>query len=373
VSQRDGSSGIELAPLEISSRVPRLRQQLGAAGSEAILVSKIDNVHYLTGFTGSAGLVYVDADRLVAMTDGRYRDQITEELAAADVQADIVVGRLGEQRDALRKLVSSSTRLALEASNVSWAERNELARLLPGVTLVPTEGVVEALRRVKDPGELARIERAAEIADIALAQVKTRLAQEISERDFAAELEFEMRMRGADGPSFDTIVASGPNAALPHARPSARRIVENELVVIDFGALVDGYHSDMTRTLCAGTPSRQLADAADAVLAAQRAGVRTVRAGVPACDVDAACRGVLEEADLGHAFVHPTGHGVGLEIHEAPLLAAGVTEALRLGAAVTVEPGAYLPGIGGIRIEDTVVVEDQGARALTRSTKDITL
>lgn len=369
---RDGSSAA-LAPLEISSRVPRLRDQLGDAGCEAILVTKIENVRYLTGFTGSAGALFVGAERLVAITDGRYADQIAEQLSAAGVDADVVIGRLAEQRAALRKLVPHSTRLGLESGHVTWAERNDLARTLPGVILVPTEGVVEALRRVKDAGELARIERASDIADIALAQIKTRLAEDISERDFAAELEFEMRQRGADGPSFDTIVASGPNAALPHAQPSGRRILENELVVVDFGALVDGYHSDMTRTLCVGNPSRQLAEAADAVLAAQRAGVRAVRAGVPACDVDAACRSVLEDADLGRAFVHPTGHAVGLEIHEAPILAAGVTEPLRLGAAVTVEPGAYLHGIGGIRIEDTVVVEEQGARALTRSTKDMTL
>jgi Xaa-Pro aminopeptidase len=233
---------------------------------------------------------------------------------------------------------------------------------------------VEALRVVKDEGELARIEMAADIADVGLAQVKEHLKSEPTEQQFALELDFEMRRRGADRVSFETIVAAGPNAALPHHEPSDRRIVPGELVVVDFGAEVDGYRSDMTRTLCVGkVGAPELLDLLDAVLVAQRAGVRALRPGVSGAEIDSACRDSLERAGYADLFVHGTGHGVGLQIHEAPAIAAGSTDILVEGAVVTVEPGAYISGVGGVRIEDTLVVTATGARALTKSTKDTIL
>jgi Xaa-Pro aminopeptidase len=243
-----------------------------------------------------------------------------------------------------------------------------------GGTLVATHGVVEELRMVKDAGEVARVERAADIADVGLAQVKERLKEGLTEDQFALELDVEMRRRGADGVSFETIVAAGPNGALPHHQPSDRRIAPGELVVIDFGAEVDGYRSDMTRTLCVGgVGAPELLDVLDAVLVAQRAGVRAVRPGATGAEVDAACRISLETAGYGELFIHGTGHGVGLQIHEAPAIAAGSTDILVEGAVVTVEPGAYISGVGGVRIEDTLVVTATGARALTKSTKDTIL
>jgi Xaa-Pro aminopeptidase len=233
---------------------------------------------------------------------------------------------------------------------------------------------VESLRRVKDAGELARIELAADIADIALAQVKERLAAEITEAQFGLELDFEMRRRGADEVSFETIIAAGPNASLPHHSPSARRIEPGETVVVDFGALVDGYHSDMTRTFSVGElASAEMADILDAVLVAQRAGVRALRPGVTGAEVDEATRGSLARAGFGAHFTHGTGHGVGLDIHEAPSVGAGSADILEEGAVVTVEPGVYIPGLGGVRIEDSLVITATGARALTKSTKDTIL
>ena len=372
---RDRSS---LPPMDVAGRLGRLRAQLPDAGCDALVVTSMVNVRYLTGFSGSAGALLVTADQALLVTDGRYRDQSAEQLAAAGVEAVIEIGRPAKQLEAINGATRGVRRLGLEADDITWSGKEQLAAGLACVTsggsLVATRGVVEALRIVKDVGELARIEAAADIADVAFAQVKERLKQGPSELEFAVALDFEMRERGADGVSFETIVASGANGARPHACVSDRRIAPGELVVIDFGAEVDGYRSDMTRTVCVGTVgSAELLDIFDAVLVAQRAGVRTLRPGATGGEGDAACRESLSRAGFGDLFLHGTGHGVGLQIHESPAIAAGAADILAEGAVVTVEPGAYLPGVGGVRIEDTFVITATGARALTKSTKDTIL
>jgi Xaa-Pro aminopeptidase len=375
VNGRDRSS---LPPMDVAGRLERLRARLPGAGCEALLVTSLVNLRYLTGFSGSAGMLLVTSDRALLVTDGRYRDQSAEQLAAAGVEATIEIGRPPEQLEAIDGATRGLGPIGLEADDITWSGKQRLASGLSCIasagSLVATRGVVEALRIVKDAGELARIEAAADIADVALAQVKDRLKQGPTELEFAVALDFEMRHRGADGVSFETIVASGPNGARPHAEVSDRRIAPGEFVVIDFGAEVDGYRSDMTRTVCVGpVQSSELLDIFDAVLVAQRAGVRTLRPGVTGGEVDAACRESLALAGFGDLFVHGTGHGVGLQIHEAPAIALGGTDILAEGAVVTVEPGAYLGGVGGVRIEDTLVVTATGARALTKSTKDTIL
>jgi Xaa-Pro aminopeptidase len=213
---------------------------------------------------------------------------------------------------------------------------------------------------------------AARIADEALARVRHRLAEGPTEEEFALELDFEMRRGGATGPSFETIVASGPNGAKPHHRPSGRRIERGELVVVDFGALVDGYCSDMTRTLCVGEPASATARRmVDVVAESQRAGVEAVRAGAEGKAVDEVCREIIAEAGWADAFLHSTGHGVGLDIHEAPTVSTSSTDTLVAGHVVTVEPGVYLPEHGGVRIEDTMVVTDEGCIILTNATKEL--
>ncbi len=363
----------ELQAMDVAGRLPRLREHLDEQGCDALLVTKLENIRYLTGFTGSAGLLLVKAERALVFSDGRYRDQAAAQLAAAGVAAELHISAPPGQLEELSRCVPAGTHLGLEATSITWAMQRRLAQRLEGVELVPTKSAVEALRALKDAGEVARIERACAIADVALAQVKEMLLTGCTEAAFAAELEHEMRRRGASGPAFETIVASGPNAALPHARPSERVIGRGELVVVDFGALVDGYRSDMTRTLCVGEPEPELAALVEAVLGAQRAGLRALRDGVGAAEVDGACRDSLTGAGYGEAFLHSTGHGVGLEVHEAPAVAAGSADILRTSNVVTVEPGAYLHGRGGARIEDTAVITAEGARVLTKSTKDYTL
>jgi Xaa-Pro aminopeptidase len=357
--------------------MPRLRAALAGAGCDALLVTNLKNVRYLTGFTGSAGLLLVLADRLVFATDGRYQVQSADQLAATGVEADFRIGTVPAQRDALREAASGVARLGLEAGSVTWAAQRAYASdWFAAAELVPTTGLVEELRRVKDAGEVARIAEAARIADEALEAVKPVLLEKPTEAEFGRALDFEIRRLGASGNSFETIVASGPNGAKPHHRPSDRTIEAGELIVLDFGAMVDGYCSDMTRTVCVGQPrSDVLTRMAEVVAASQAAGVAAVRAGVTGVEVDRVCRDTIADLEPSwrDAFVHGTGHGVGLDIHEAPGVGSTSTDTLAVGHVVTVEPGVYLPEHGGVRIEDTVVVTDTGCTPVTHSPKELIL
>lgn len=365
--------GSPFPPMDVAGRLPRLRERIAAAGCEALLVTTLANIRYLTGFSGSAGLLLILPDGVALATDGRYQVQSAEQLAAAGVDARIEIGNGAAQRDTLAGAASAIARLGLESTNVTWARQRTFdSDWFPAAELVPTEGLVEELRRVKDEGEVARMAAAAGIADAALAATRPMVAEGVTEAALAMALDAEIRRLGASGNSFDTIVASGPNGAKPHARPSDRPLEAGELVVIDFGAVVDGYCSDMTRTLSVGQPgSATLARMVEVVAESQAAGVDAVRAGRPAAEVDKVCRDVIAAAGWGDAFLHSTGHGVGLDIHEAPTVAATSTDTLVAGHVVTVEPGVYLPEHGGVRIEDTVVVTDDGCRTLTLAPKEL--
>ena len=364
-----------LAAMDVASRVGRVRALLGESGCDALLVTNLTNVRYLTGFTGSAALLLLLPDELLFVTDGRYQFQSADQLGSEGVEAAFAIGGLAVQQEAVTNAAKGVARVGLEANSVSWARQRAMAAdWFPDAELVPTESLVEGLRRVKDAGEIARIAEAARIADAALAEVRSLLPGGISEIDFALALDFAMRRLGADDVSFESIVAGGPNGAKPHARPSDRVIAPGELVVLDFGALIDGYHSDMTRTLCVGEPaSEQLVRMWDVVAESQRAGVAAVRSGVPCADIDRACREVIADAGWADAFMHGTGHGVGLDIHEAPAVGATSTDTLETGHVVTVEPGVYLREHGGVRIEDTVVVTEDGCELLTHAPKELVI
>lgn len=361
-----------LAPMDVAGRLDRLRAAFD--GVDALLVTRLVNVRYLTGFTGSAGVLLVLGDRAVFSTDGRYREQSAEQIGAAGVEAEIVIGATADaQRGALvdAAVAAGVARLGLEADGVTWSQQRAFADAFGGIELVPTEGLVDGLRMVKEAGEVERIRAACAIADDALGELLPSLHDRPTEREFALRLEFGMRERGASGVSFDPIVASGPNGALPHARPSDRRIEAGELVVIDFGCVVDGYCSDMTRTVSVGEPDAEARRIWETVLASQREGCEAVAVGVECAAVDTASRQVIAAAGWGDAFVHGTGHGVGLEIHESPRVASTSTGTLAAGHVVTVEPGVYLPGVGGVRIEDTLVVTPEGPVALTAFPKQL--
>ncbi len=375
-----------LPPLTVTGRLDRLRAAFDEDEVDALVVTTLANIRYLTGFSGSAGVLTVTRDAALLTTDGRYRTQSSEQLARAGAaaQVDIVIGPAAEQRKAAQGLLASHRRIGLEADNVTWSSQRAWAELLgggggPGKTaepaaaiLVPTSNAVEALRAVKDATEIARMERAAAIADAALFEVLPLMSQGVTEEHFALELDTAMRRGGAQSTAFDTIVAAGENSAMPHHHPGARPIAHGDPVVVDFGATFEGYRSDMTRTFCVGAdPEGELARIFEVVQTSQAAGAAAVRPGISAKEVDDVCRAVIAEAGWADRFEHGTGHGVGLDIHEAPTVSQLGTAILAPGFVVTVEPGVYVPGHGGVRVEDTLVVTEDGARPLTRFTKDI--
>jgi Xaa-Pro aminopeptidase len=375
-----------LPPLDVSGRLDRLRPLFDTAGPDgqpvdALLVTTPANIRWLSGFTGSAGLLLVTRRRAVLTTDGRYRTQSVEQVAAAGVapEVEVSIGGVKEQRQSLVDAASGGIRVGLEADQVTWSAQLAWDALFEGPGVLPTRGVVERLRLVKDQGEVVRMERAAAIADDALASVLPLLAAVGAGRDgaltearFAAALDYAMRQRGAEESAFETIVASGENSAKPHARPGPRLLQAGDPVVVDFGAVFDGYRSDMTRTFClGGEPTGELATVFDVVADSQRTGVGVVAPGAAAGDVDRACRDVIAASGWADRFEHGTGHGVGLDIHEGPSVGPGSTAILEPGTVVTVEPGVYLPGTGGVRIEDTLVVTEGGSRPLTRFPKEV--
>lgn len=363
-----------LPPLAVAGRLGRLRARLDGAGVDALVVTALPNIRYLTGFTGSNARLVVRGEGAVLVTDGRYQDQAAAELAAAGVgDCDLAIERtLVDQRRVAAAAAGRSGRVGLEAAGVTWAEQRALAALLPGADTVPTADLVEGLRAVKDAGEVARIEAACDVASAALDEVLPLAAEGVTERAFAHALEAAMRARGAGGPSFDTIVSAGPNAALPHHRADGTPIRRGDLLVLDFGCVVDGYCSDMTRTVVVGDdPDPWQVELIEAATAAQAAGVAAVREGLGGRQLHEVCAGVLAERGLGDLFTHGTGHGVGLQIHESPWAGPAATDVLRVGNVVTVEPGVYRVGLGGVRVEDTVLVTQGGCRPLTKTPKDL--
>ena len=362
-----------LPALTVQGRLARLRERLDGLDVDAAVFASAANVRWLTGFTGSnATLVLKTSDETALLTDSRYGEQARAQLGEAGcAQVEVVVAR--DIAVAASEWLGCAMRVGLEDS-VSWAHQRSWCQALAdvsaaagveGAQLVALTGVVEELRTVKDDAELARIEAAAIVADEALRHCLHLLRPGVSEVSVQRALEDAVRSAGADGPAYPTIVASGPNSALPHAQPTPRRMEEGDLVIIDLGAAVDGYRSDMTRTFVLGDPTPQLERLLDAVTRSQAAGISLLRPGVAAQDVDNACRSVLEDAGLGEALLHGTGHGIGLEVHERPAISAGVQAVLECQTVLTVEPGVYVAGLGGVRFEDLLVVIDGGSRSLT--------
>jgi Xaa-Pro aminopeptidase len=360
-----------------AARQKTLREHLASGRFDALLVSHLPNIRYLCGFTGSAGFLLVEEDVSTFFTDVRYDTQAHDEAKAAKVVVarKSVLPSIAEWLSKRRKR-ARDWNLAIEAEHFTVADRKRLNDLLPSNTrLKNAAALVERLRLVKDADELERIRAAvqlgAQLFDRALEVLRRGLSRsEVKESEVAAEMELTARKAGADAMSFPTIVASGPRSALPHGRASSQPIKPGAFVVCDFGVILRGYCSDQTRTVWIGNAPKDARDAYEAVREAQQAAVDAVRPGTTVGEIDAAARKVLRKAGLGRYFTHSTGHGVGLEIHEAPRVAAGQKEVLQPGMVITIEPGVYFPGKWGVRIEDMVAVTANGCEVLTPTSKD---
>ena len=349
----------------------RLGDRVRDAGIDVMLVTSLVNVRYLTGYTGSNGVALLGADTRTFITDFRYVEQAAEEVDPTFDRRRSTQHVLEGVKDALPP---GEALLGFEAAHMSVSEHAQLRELLPGrIELVATSGLVEELRAVKRPDEVSAIRASAALADEAFAELVAGGLTGHTERDLAFKLEYEMRRRGARAASFEPIVAAGPHGSLPHARPRDERVRAGELVVIDWGAQLDGYCSDCTRTLATGAIDAEAAEVYQLVLDAQLAGLDEVKPGAVGHDVDSVPRAAITAAGHGEHFGHGLGHGVGLEVHEAPRLAQPSDAVLAPGNVVTVEPGIYIPGRFGVRIEDLVVVTDDGAEILTSVSKELTV
>ena len=355
----------------MTPRLDNLRAALAKSKLGGILVSTPENRRYLSGFTGSAGYLLVTPQDAVLATDFRYVEQ------AGHQAPHFRVHRIGGNSQWLPDLLQETgvKRLGFESEDISVAQHRRLTRVIKehasdaNIRLVATSGMVEALRGWKDSEEMALIQGAIDISDEALNRVAPTIKAGETEASVAWRLEVTMRELGAEGPSFDTIVGSGPNGALPHHRAGDRPIQEGEPIVIDMGAKYNGYCSDLARTIVLGTPDDTFRRVYDVVLGAQLTAMATVKPGITGAQADNLARKVIEEAGHGDNFGHSLGHGVGLAVHEHPRVGPSATETLEEGMVFTIEPGIYLSGWGGVRIEDIVVLESNGARALSKAHK----
>jgi Xaa-Pro aminopeptidase len=357
---------------EFSNRLDRLHRALKSSRVDALLVTHLPNVFYLSGFTGSNAALLVLADRMHLFTDGRYTVQARQEASAARVHIGRQAAIIQAARLILRRKVRGKFRLGFDPMHLSHFEWVRLRKTLGrAVGWKPLAGLVEGLREIKSPQELETMRQAARLGSEVMQEVISLVKPGVSELELAAEADYRMRRKGASGPSFDTIVASGARSALPHARPTEKCLGKNELVVLDLGAILRHYCSDLTRTVYVGRAPARVRRWYQAVLDAKQAALQATQAGQTAGGVDRAARRVLERGGLGRYFTHSTGHGLGIEVHETPRLGRGQEQEIRVGNVVTLEPGVYVEGVGGIRIEDDVAVHASGPEVLTSVPTDL--
>ncbi|HEY2646713.1 MAG TPA: Xaa-Pro peptidase family protein [Candidatus Acidoferrales bacterium] len=355
-------------PTDSASRLKRLRQALDSARASALLETHLPNIFYLSGFSGDSGALLVDGTSATLFTDGRFTVQAREETRGIRVhihKGPLLVA-VGEHLRARKR-----RRVAVAPSRLTLAGWKALRKAAGGNLMwLTVDGIVERLRSVKDASEIEVMRAAARLGSEVMEEAIRSIRPGVTELDIAAEIGYRIRRRGASGESFEAIVASGPRSALPHARPTARRIGKNELVVLDLGAILRHYCSDLTRTVHVGKASARVRQWYHAVLEAQGAARDALKSAVACGTIDAAARNVLQRKGLGRYFVHSTGHGIGLEIHEDPRIARDQKTILETGNVVTLEPGVYVEGVGGIRIEDDALVTPRGCEILTTTPRE---
>jgi Xaa-Pro aminopeptidase len=348
-------------------RLRRVHEILEQRGLHACILKGMDNIFYLTGFRGSEGTAIVTRGDVVLMTDSRYTTYAREVAKACDIVE--TKGKDQGLPDVLRRY--GIARVGFDAYHTTFQTYHSWKDVTPDVEFVSLEGDIEAIRSCKEPEEILAIKKAIKLATDAFSAIVERIAPGRTEKEIAVDLDYAMLRLGADRPSFDTIVASGPRAALPHGQPTDRVLQAGEPVIVDYGCQVDGYCSDETITLSVGTPAEQIREICDVVRDALQEGVQKVRAGLPVLELDMIVRGFIEDRGYGEYFRHGTGHGVGIAVHEAPAVTVKAEGLLEENMVITVEPGIYMPNVGGVRLESMVLVTENGGEVLTRLKKDL--
>jgi Xaa-Pro aminopeptidase len=352
----------------IHRRLTAIRSAMAEHRFQAMLVSEMTHVRYLTGFSGSSGLCVITPEKHFFITDKRYEIQAPQEIDGFNI---IIAKQQLFPIVAEKKLIPKKGRIGFEDGYITVADMKNLKKLLPGRTFIPEKKIIEDITEIKDDAEIALIRYAVQITDKVFKKILKLIRPGIRECDIAAEISYWHRKYGAECDSFDPIVASGERGALPHARPSDKIIRRGEMVVLDFGCRYCGYNSDLTRTVAVGKPSVEMKKIYHIVLEAQRKAIDIVQNGIAAHTVDAAARKYIQLAGKGRYFIHSLGHGLGINVHESIRLSALSTTILKTGNVVTIEPGIYIPGLGGVRIEDDIVIQENGCDVLTTSAKEL--
>jgi len=334
---------------------------------DAFIVSNDSSVRYFTGFTGGGALLLVTREKVYLFTTPLYREQSEEETEGIEIEIakDSILSRFAKS-----KATKSLNRIGFELGHISYQEYEKLKSLLKDKELVGFKNLPEKIRMTKDEEEIENIGKAAEIGDCVFEEIKKIIRPGITERDLTIEIDYLLRKNGGEKPAFDTIVASGPRSSLPHATPTDRKIAEGDFLTFDLGTKFEGYASDMTRTLIVGKCTQEMRKIYDVVLRAQKEAISNVRPGVKFKELDSIARNIIKEKGYGDNFIHSLGHGIGLDVHESPRISKKGKGEVTKGMVFTIEPGIYIKGVGGVRIEDTVVVKDSGAEILTKSPKE---
>jgi Xaa-Pro aminopeptidase len=357
--------------MDHKGRLARAQMALEQSRLDALLVTHLPNIAYLCGFTGSAGVLVISQREYAFFTDGRYTEQAHQEVKGVRIKIQPGKSALAAAVEWIAKQ-KSWRRIGIDAAHMTVAERSAFAKSLSAkASLVEAPNIIERMRMVKDPAEIARIRAACHLGVVLFDRLLEVVRSGVSENQVAGELEFEARGLGVEQMAFPTIIAGGHRSALPHGRASQAKLPARGFVLCDYGVILAGYCSDMTRTLHLGRPTKEARRVYQAVRDVQQAALEALKPGTTVGEVDGYCRKLLQRLKLDKFFTHSTGHGVGLEIHEAPRIAAGQTETLQSGMVITIEPGVYVPGKWGVRIEDTVVVTDSGYEILTPCSKEL--
>ncbi len=355
-------------PSPFPERLSRVRASLLSDNLDALLFFDMNNIRYLSGFTGSDGALLVERDRSVLLVDGRYKTQAANEAAQA------AIFECRDKIEGLAEIIAGGIKtVGFEAAAISFETYGKLREKIGEAALMPLPVEANSLRAIKDGGEIACLRKAADLASRTLISMMDFIRPGLKEKDVALEMEYRMGLSGANGASFKTIVASGINSALPHAAPGAKKLARGDAVVIDFGAIYEGYHSDETCTFFIGAPSDRQKKGYALVKEAHDRALAAAKAGTPCSEIDRIARNCIRDGGMGLYFSHGTGHGLGLDVHEPPRIAAPSEEVLKAGMVVTIEPGVYIPGLWGIRIEDTILVGEDGCETLTKVSKDLTI